>query len=147
MAQWSDKETAKLIEIWGEQAIQEQLEGCKRNRDVFDKISREMQKAGYSRTGQQCREKIKKLKVEYKKVKDGNKETGNNRKTCKFYEEMNQVMGQKPAICPPVIRDTLVAEEDTGTEPSETSQSSDNDGESLNTSSSATRTTRMMVIK
>ena len=60
MAQWSDKETAKLIEIWREQAIQEQLEGCKRNRDVYDKVSREMQKAGYTRTGQQCREKIKK---------------------------------------------------------------------------------------
>jgi len=25
MAQWSDKETANLIEIWGEQAIKEQL--------------------------------------------------------------------------------------------------------------------------
>ena len=51
MTQWSNKETAKLIEIWGEQAIQEQLEGCKRNHDVYDKISREMQKASYARTG------------------------------------------------------------------------------------------------
>jgi len=51
MTQWSDNETAKLIEIWGGQAIQEQLEGCKRNHDVYDKISREMQKASYARTG------------------------------------------------------------------------------------------------
>ena len=40
-------------------------------------------------------------------------------------------MGSKPAICPPVLRDTL--EEDPGTE---APQSSDNDSEGLNTSSS-----------
>ena len=32
------KETAKLIEIWGEQVIQEQLEGCEHNCEVYDKI-------------------------------------------------------------------------------------------------------------
>lgn len=125
MAFWSDKETVKLIEIWGEEAIQEQLEGCKRNRDVYDKIAREMSKAGFTRTGLQCREKIKKLKGEYKKVKDKNKETGNNRKTCKFYEELDVVLGHKPATRPPVIRDTLsdTLEESSGN--AESSQASD----------------------
>ena len=28
---WSDSEMFKLIEVWGEQGIQEQLEGSKRN--------------------------------------------------------------------------------------------------------------------
>ena len=31
MAQWSDAETAKLIDIWSEDKIQEELEGCKKN--------------------------------------------------------------------------------------------------------------------
>ena len=30
MAQWSDAETAKLVEIWSEDKIQEELEGCKK---------------------------------------------------------------------------------------------------------------------
>jgi len=29
MVVWSDKETLKLIEFWGEETIQEQLEGSK----------------------------------------------------------------------------------------------------------------------
>ena len=28
-ATWTDEETTKLIEIWGEEEIQVQLEGCK----------------------------------------------------------------------------------------------------------------------
>ena len=37
MAAWSREETYKLIEIWGDDEIQAQLEGCKRNQDIFAK--------------------------------------------------------------------------------------------------------------
>ena len=60
-------------------SIQAQLEGCKRNQEVFSKISAEMSKVGYERTAQQCREKIKKLKVEYRKIKDIRNKTGEDR--------------------------------------------------------------------
>ena len=62
----------KLIKLWSEEAIQEQLEGCKKNKDVYDKLARLMEEAGYQRSGQQCRDKIKKLKGDYRKVKDHN---------------------------------------------------------------------------
>ncbi len=39
MATWSDEETYKLIEIWGEDNIQAMLEGCRRNKEIFVKIS------------------------------------------------------------------------------------------------------------
>jgi len=78
MTSWTDNEAFKLIEIWGNETIQEQLEGCKRNREVNEKISKLMSEAGYDRTGIQCCEKIKKLKVDYRKVKDKNNQTGNN---------------------------------------------------------------------
>ena len=42
MAAWRDNETFKLIEIWGDKIIQEQLEGCKRNKDEYEKISKLM---------------------------------------------------------------------------------------------------------
>ena len=73
---WTDSETFKLVEIWSEEEIQALLEGCTRNKHVYDKIARGMVEAGHERTGVQCREKIKKLKSEYKKIKDNNGETG-----------------------------------------------------------------------
>ena len=65
---WTDSETFKLVEIWSEEEIQALLEGCTRNKHVYDKIAREMVEAGYERTGVQCREKLKKLKTEYKRL-------------------------------------------------------------------------------
>ena len=35
MQQWQCGEMTKLIELWSKNNVQEQLEGCKRNRDVF----------------------------------------------------------------------------------------------------------------
>ena len=78
MTAWTDNEIFNLIEIWGNETIQEQLEGCRRNREVFEKISKLMHEVGYERTGTQCREKIKKLKVDYWKVKDKYNQTDNN---------------------------------------------------------------------
>ena len=46
MAVWNEEETLKLIEIWGEDSIQAMLEGSKRNKDVFNKISRKMEATG-----------------------------------------------------------------------------------------------------
>ena len=56
-----------------------------------------MRKAGYERTLGQCRGKIKKLKGDYRKVRDGNKETGNKQQKGKFYK-MNEIMNDKPSI-------------------------------------------------
>ena len=80
MALWGDEETLKLIELWGEDNIQAQLEGCKRNAQVFAKIASEMKDAGYERTRDQCRDKIKKLKGEYRKIIDKHGKTGEGRK-------------------------------------------------------------------
>ena len=44
---WSRDEILKLIEIWGDGTIQAQLEGCKRNQDVFDKIAADLCDTGF----------------------------------------------------------------------------------------------------
>lgn len=59
---WTDEEAIKLISLWGEDEIQVQLDVCKRNKSVFEKIAREMAAAGFNRTAVQCREKVKKLR-------------------------------------------------------------------------------------
>ena len=107
MASWTDEETLKLIELWGDDRIQAQLEGCKRNKEVYERIAREMAEAGLEKTAEQCREKAKKLKGEYRKVKDKHNQTGQGRKKWKFLEAMDTVLADKPATRPPVLIDTL----------------------------------------
>ena len=32
---WADQEVLKLVELWGEDSVQEKLDGCKRNSQVY----------------------------------------------------------------------------------------------------------------
>jgi len=54
----SKEETFKLISLWSDDTIQAQLEGCRRNSEVYRKIAKELTEAGYVRTMEQCRKKI-----------------------------------------------------------------------------------------
>jgi len=54
MAAWSDNEVTCLITLWSDDGVQEKLEGCKKNRDVFERISKDMREAGFDRSGIQC---------------------------------------------------------------------------------------------
>lgn len=56
-------------------------------------------------SGEQCRCKVKKLCQEYKKIKDGHNMTGRGR-TWKFYDKLNNILGNRPATWPPVVLDT-----------------------------------------
>ena len=55
MVVWGDEETLKLIQLWVEDCIQALLEGCKRNAQVFAKITSKLGEAVYERTVLQCR--------------------------------------------------------------------------------------------
>ena len=74
---WRKSETVKLIEVcMGEDNIQEQLEECHSNREVCMCILHKLNDCGYERSFEQCREKIKKFKKEYRSIKDRLEETG-----------------------------------------------------------------------
>ena len=67
---WSDKEVYHLLDCWSEEGIQEQLEGSRRNKHVYEKLSRSLAESyNIEKTGEQCRTKVKKLRQEYKKSK------------------------------------------------------------------------------
>ena len=76
---WTNAEVFKLIEVWSEEGIQEQLEGSKRNKRIYEKLSSKLRKDGYNKTGEQCHSKVKKLRQDYKKIKDNNGLTGRGR--------------------------------------------------------------------
>lgn len=103
---WSKEETLKLIEVWGQETIQKQLQECKRNQTVYEEVAKEMREAGYERTYQQCRDKIKKLKGDYKKEKDKQGRTGEGRTSWDYFDAMDAVLGHRPATRPPVVIDT-----------------------------------------
>ena len=100
---WKEDETLKLIELWGDGAIQAMLEGSRRNKDVFLRISRSMGEAGYEKTGDQCSCKIKKLRLEYRKIKDKKGKTGTDYKEWKYFEVMDSALGHKAATQPPIV--------------------------------------------
>ena len=100
---WSDNEVRELIAIWGEDKIQQELDGAVRNQV---NIATKMQQKGYERDWQQCKTKIKNLKKEYRQVKDNNGQTGRGRKTCKFFKELDYIFGHRPASAPDVLLDT-----------------------------------------
>ena len=81
---WSDREVFLLIELWGEEGIQEQLEGSKRNKHVYEWLAVELAKTGSDKTADQCRAKMKKMKLEYRKVRDKHNKTGQGRSTWHF---------------------------------------------------------------
>ena len=56
---WRKEEILKLIDVWGDDNIQAQLQECTQNQKIFERVARELNEAGYDRTFQQCRDKIK----------------------------------------------------------------------------------------
>lgn len=128
MATWSDEEVFKLIDLWGEDSIQVQLETCKRNKWVYEKIATQMKEAGYDRSADQCREKAKKLKGEYRKVKDKQGKTGTGRVTWKFFDVLDDLLGTRPSTKPAVMVDSLRDSEDEITDTTPETETSVNEG-------------------
>ncbi|XP_043827207.1 probable inactive 1-aminocyclopropane-1-carboxylate synthase-like protein 2 isoform X2 [Dromiciops gliroides] len=94
---WSDPEVMELLQLWADKSVQLELESCLRNQHVFNRIAEVLRDKGIHRTGDQCREKIKKMKLEYRKIKDSNKAARGSR-TWKFYEVMDRVLTSRPSV-------------------------------------------------
>ena len=59
-----------------------------------------MSAAGYNRTLVQRRDKIKKVRAEYRKVKDHNSESGRERKDLSYFDKLDAILGHRPATQP-----------------------------------------------
>ncbi|KAJ6667167.1 hypothetical protein lerEdw1_017145 [Lerista edwardsae] len=94
---WSDPEVVELLHLWADESVQAELESCLRNQHVFNRIAEVLRDKGIHRTGDQCREKIKKMKLEYRRIKDNNKAPRGGR-TWKFYEVMDRVLASRPSL-------------------------------------------------
>ncbi|XP_008940693.1 PREDICTED: uncharacterized protein LOC103775004, partial [Merops nubicus] len=61
----------ELLQLWADESVQLELESCLRNQHVFNRIAEVLREKGIHRTGDQCREKIKKMKLEYRRPEGG----------------------------------------------------------------------------
>ncbi|KAG5273941.1 hypothetical protein AALO_G00157430 [Alosa alosa] len=95
---WSDPEVAELLQLWSDESVQIELESCLRNQHVFNRIAEVLHGKGIFRTGDQCREKIKKMKLEYRRIKENQKRTIRGGRTWKFYEVMDRVLTNRPSL-------------------------------------------------
>ncbi|XP_044041421.1 uncharacterized protein LOC122870995 isoform X4 [Siniperca chuatsi] len=94
---WSHEETKALIAVWSEEKIQHDLGESFRNEKVYREVSGRLAAVGMSRSAKQCRDKIKKLKLEYRKIKKHSDRCGDKVKTFRWYDAMDTIMSERPA--------------------------------------------------
>ncbi|KAG7262812.1 hypothetical protein CRUP_021174, partial [Coryphaenoides rupestris] len=89
---WSDEETLRLLEIWGQGSVQRGLQGCLKNRHIFTLIAQQLAAHGHRRSVEQCQMRIKRLKKAYRRCLKKNKRK-THKTECKFYEQLARVLG------------------------------------------------------
>ncbi|XP_077277306.1 uncharacterized protein LOC143905644 isoform X1 [Temnothorax americanus] len=70
------------------------------HKKAWDEIARVMNVKGYDVSGKQCMTRINTMKRTYKTVKDHNGRSGNNKRTWKYYDAMESLLGRKPYMEP-----------------------------------------------
>ena len=87
-----------LVAIWASPEFQEKLETSTRKSKLYNKLSEEMAKAGFTRTPDQIINQLKKLKKDYRDTKtDLSKSGAGYGDTGDSYELLDSVMGHRPA--------------------------------------------------
>ena len=94
---WANKEVETFLSILGEEDVQRGLDRAVRNEKVFQLVSGRMAIAGYEKNTEQCRQKCKKLRAEYRKVKDHDNHSGVDGKMWKWFNIMDAIYGHRPA--------------------------------------------------
>lgn len=90
---WADNEVEAFLSIYSEDCIQT----GQRSNEVYQTISLRLAQMGIYHTPKQCREKIKKLKQDYKKTKDMIMQSGGaNRRTSKWFHALDLILGRPP---------------------------------------------------
>ena len=97
---------AVLLDLWAEDSIQRQMNSTHRNADVFAKISRQMLDRGFQRSIEQCRDKTKKIRLQYLRVRDRLGRSGSSadeRERYWWYDVVDRTIGMKPSSQPVVL--------------------------------------------
>ena len=92
---WERKQTNVLVAKWKEYFNEIESAGANA---AWAKIKSCVDQAGEEKTVQQCKNKIKNLKDEYKKAKDHNSRTGNSPIYPPFFHEIDEVYSTRDVV-------------------------------------------------
>ncbi|XP_003427677.1 trihelix transcription factor GTL1-like [Nasonia vitripennis] len=96
---WTESLTKLLLSLYKE--YQSKLdEGSMRHKVFWTLVVEGLKQKGHAFTTVQCSTKMDTLKRAYKKVKDHNSQTGNDKKTCEHFEILDEMFSKKPWIKP-----------------------------------------------
>ena len=111
---WSTKSTKLLISLRRENDDLFAKDKVRKN-VAWQKIAEKFNlTSSVKATGEQCSNKWKKLEEKYKKVKEHNDKTGNDRKECDFQQELEEFFGTDPKIISTATVSSLTAKPATG---------------------------------
>ena len=105
---WTARQAEVLVSLWVENF--EALESSRCNQ-VWPKLVNKVCSPGPTKTLRQCKVKIRNLKDAYKTYKDENKQSGNERRSCAFYEEFDRVLSVRNVVKLPQVCEVGLAEE------------------------------------
>ncbi|KAM7378208.1 hypothetical protein PAMA_013214 [Pampus argenteus] len=88
---WTDVETLALINMWGEDKMQQTLRGMHRTGHIFSTISNKLATQGFSRTAEQCQTRLKRVKSNFRQCYESNLK-GQEQVQCKFYDELARIL-------------------------------------------------------
>lgn len=93
---WDTVSVDKLVDIWANEEIQERLDAQYRNSDIFKQIADLMNEdREFKLTWQQCRNKVKSLKSEYRALK---RQHGDSVRTkSSLQDKIGKVMERQPS--------------------------------------------------
>ena len=103
---WEDRETALLLEKWGEENVQQKLRSCTRKKPIWQEIGDFLMASGYEdRDGEACKTRLHTLVTAYRQYKDELKKTGNATPSKKppFFNELEKILSGKPSTQPKVV--------------------------------------------
>ncbi len=99
---WQGREVLALINIWGDEEYRHANDDpFSRKKKVMEKISSRLAELDYIRSVTQITNKIKQLKTKYKQVLDNNRRSGRARIEWEYFDEVDAILGARPAINPP----------------------------------------------
>ena len=98
---WSKEQVLALLDLY-EKRRNDFKDPKKRNKDVWEAIAKGMEEVGFpdKRNAGDCESKLKNLKRSYISTVDHNNTSGNDRKTCTYFDEMSNLFQQDAHIQP-----------------------------------------------
>ena len=93
---WTDEQTQFMLNQLKELNILKFLDGRKtRNGDLFKKVARKMEEAGFPRTPEQVRIRWKNVKKAYLSAKRDNGTSGRGRTLWPFFDLLDELLGSR----------------------------------------------------